>query len=154
MMKRCQTLFSLLAIVLLLAACRQESTPVATSADVEISVRVEPEPMAVGDATLIVTLKDANGSPIDGATLQVHGDMDHAGMTPIDREVSESVNGEYRVPFAWSMGGGWIVTITAQLPENGGEVAETFHYFVEAASGASVINRSDMDMDAEATESP
>ena len=50
------------------------------------------------------------------------------------------------------MGGGWIVDVTATLPDNGGVASETFELFVEAVSSDSIINRSDdegeaMDMD-------
>lgn len=149
-MKSPKMLSGALMLALLLAACGGQATPTTAPIHVEISARAEPEPLAVGETTLIVTLQDASGTPIDGATLQVHGDMDHEGMTPIDREVSESINGEYRVPFEWTMGGGWIVTVTARLPANGGEVAETFNFFVEAVSSESVINHGGMNMTAEA----
>lgn len=129
-----------LILALLLAACGQQSTATSTPVDIEMAVRVEPEPPAVGESTLIVTLKDASGTPVDGAALRIHGDMDHAGMTPVDREINESTSGEYRVPFEWTMGGGWILSVTAQLP-NGGEISRSFDFFVEAVSSQSVVNR-------------
>ena len=139
-------------IMLVLTACGQQNASSSASVEVDMTVQAEPVPLAVGETTLIVTLKDASDSPVDGATLQVHGNMDHEGMTPINRETSESINGEYRVPFEWTMGGGWIVTITAELPDNGGAITETFDFFVEAMSSESVINhQNDMDMNAEAT---
>ncbi len=127
--------------LLSLTACGQQSAAMTNSVDVDIAVRAEPEPLAVGASTLIVTLTNVDGSRVDGAMLRVHGNMDHAGMTPVDREVNESANGEYHIPFEWTMGGGWIVTITAQLPDNGGEVSDTVEFFVEAVSSESVINR-------------
>lgn len=127
-------------VLMLTAACGQQNTSLAAAASIDITVRAEPEPLAVGATTLIVTLKDAAGSPVDGANLRIHGDMDHQGMTPVDREVSTSTSGEYRVPFEWTMGGGWIVTVTAQL-SGSGEVSETFDFFVEAVSNESIINR-------------
>ncbi|MBZ0300093.1 MAG: FixH family protein [Anaerolineae bacterium] len=146
------SLFLMFLLMLVLAACGQQNVSSSASVEVDMSVRAEPAPLAVGETTLIVTLRDASDSPIDRAILRIHGDMDHAGMTPVDREARESVNGEYRVPFEWTMGGGWIVTITAQLPDNGGEITETFDFFVEAVSSESVINRySGMDMKADAT---
>ena len=138
--------------MLALVGCGQQNVSTSASVEVDMSVRVEPEPLTVGETTLIVTLKDASDAPVDGATLQVHGDMDHEGMASVDREASDSVNGEYRVPFEWTMGGGWIVTITTKLPDSGGEISETFDFFVEAVSSESVINRhGDMDMNAEST---
>jgi hypothetical protein len=150
-----KTVLILLAAVLTLAtltACGQQTAAMTAPVDVDIAMRVEPEPLAVGETTLIVTLNNGSGSRIDGANLQVHGNMDHAGMTPVEREVSESDNGEYLVPFEWTMGGGWIVTVTAQLPDNGGEASATFEFFVEVVSSESVINHSgSMDMDQTAT---
>lgn len=133
---------SVLLIALMLAGCAQANTASPPApVDASMTMRAEPEPLAVGETTLIVTLTDGSGAPIDGATLNIHGDMDHEGMVAVVREVSESADGEYRVPFEWSMGGGWIVTVTAQLPENSGQLTQTFEYFVEAVSSESIINQ-------------
>lgn len=139
-MKYLLILFFALFTLLSLTGCGQESAAM-PPADVDIAIRVEPEPLAVGETTLIITLTDSSGSYVDGAKLQIQGNMDHAGMTPVNRETGESSNGEYRVPFEWTMGGGWIVTITAQLPNNGSEASSTFEFFVETVSSESVINR-------------
>jgi hypothetical protein len=139
-MKHLITLLAALSLMLALTACGQSSADNPAPADAELSMHVE-EPLTVGETMLIVTLTDGSGTPVDGATLRVHGDMDHEGMTPVNREVSESVDGTYRVPFEWTMGGGWIVTVTAHLPENGGELTETFEYFVEAVSRESIITQ-------------
>jgi hypothetical protein len=147
----------LIAVVVLLlatAACAPQSSPTPTPIAVEMTLRAEPEPLTVGDSTLIVTLGSANGAPIDGATLQVHGTMDHEGMEPVDRESSAGENGEYRVPFEWTMGGGWIVTVTARLPNNGGEVSETFEFFVEAMSAESIVHPESGGMDMDMTPEP
>jgi hypothetical protein len=48
------------------------------------------------------------------------------------------------------MGGGWIITVTAQL-SGGGEVSKTFDFFVDAVSSESIINRSNDKNDAEVT---
>lgn len=128
-------------LIVMMASCGPQDTPVTTAGDVQMTLRVEPEALAVGDTTLIVTLKDAAGQPIDGATLTVHGNMDHEGMMPVDRETSDSTDGEYRVPFMWTMGGGWIVTVTATLPDNRGDASQSFEFFVEAVSSESIINQ-------------
>lgn len=140
-MKNRIVLLAALASMLALAACGQKNDTAPVSTDAQMSMRVEPEPLAVGETTLIVTLTDSSGSPLDGATLNVHGNMDHAGMQPVDREINQSINGEYRIPFEWTMGGGWIVTVTAHLPNNGGQLTQTFEYFVEAVSSESIVNQ-------------
>jgi hypothetical protein len=110
--------------------------------DIQINLAVEPEPAAVGDATLIVTLTDTSGAPVNGATVSVEGNMDHAGMEPSSGQTSEGADGAYRVPFRWTMGGGWTVTVTATLP-GGGVATETFEMFVEAVSSGSVIHQTE-----------
>ena len=127
-------------LLVLATACGAQNTASSAPADVNISVRTEPEALFVGETTLIFTLTDGSGNRVGGAKLLVHGDMDHAGMTPLNGEADVSSNGEYHVPFAWSMGGGWIIRVTAQMP-GGGEVSKTFDFFVEAVSSESIINR-------------
>jgi hypothetical protein len=121
--------------------CAQQSQSAAV-ADVQIELSVTPAPPAVGDSTLIVTLTDASGAPINGATVAVEGNMDHAGMEPSTGQTSEDTEGIYRVPFRWTMGGGWTVTVTATLP-NGGVATATFEMFVEAVSSGSVIHQTE-----------
>ncbi|MBK8024939.1 MAG: FixH family protein [Chloroflexi bacterium] len=116
--------------------------------DVTVAIKVEPDPPAVGEANLRITLTGAGGAPIDGANVRARGDMDHAGMTPVLGETTQSQNGVYEVPFNWSMGGGWIVEVTATLPDNRGIAQEKFEFFVSAVSADSVINS---DAAAEAT---
>jgi len=133
----------LLLALLAIAACGQQSAPTAAATDIQIELAVEPEPPAVGDSTLIVTLTDSNGSPVSGAAVRVEGNMDHAGMEPVIAETGESEGGVYRLPFRWTMGGGWIVTVTAALPDGRGEATETFEMFVEAVSSGSVIRQTE-----------
>ncbi|HRE46641.1 MAG TPA: FixH family protein [Aggregatilineales bacterium] len=123
-----------------MSACAGAASPTITPSKVDLSVRAEPEPPAVGDSELIVTLKDAQGTPIDGMLIQAHGNMDHAGMAPVDGESHESLKGVYRIPFEWTMGGGWFVTITATLPD-GSKISRDFSFTVEAVSSESIIRR-------------
>ena len=138
-MKSILILFAPALMLLILTACGQQSAAMMSSVDVDITLQVGPEPLSVGETTLLIALTDSSGSRVDGAKLQVHGDMDHAGMTAVNREANESTNGIYRVPFEWTMGGGWIVTVRAQLPD-GSEISKTFEFFVGAVSSESIIN--------------
>jgi nitrogen fixation protein FixH len=128
-----------LILLLVLAACGSQGKPTTSSVDLHLALTAESEKQAVGETTLIVTLSTAKGEPVDGANVKIHGDMDHEGMASIDRESSESSNGEYRVPFEWTMGGGWVVNVTARLPD-GSEVSKKFDFFVDAVSSQSIIN--------------
>ena len=91
---------------------------------------VEPlYPPGVGKYTLNIRIFDSNDNPIDNATLSAKGDMTHAGMTPILAETTGGDKGLYKVPFEWTMGGDWVVTVQATLPD--GTIAEeTFPFTI------------------------
>jgi len=135
------TIILLLAVLLVAAGCRQAEPT--SNEDVNIEVSVNPEEPAVGDATLLVTLTDADGNPITDATVSVRGDMSHAGMVPvIPAEVSGAEDGIYTFEdFEWTMGGDWFVEVTATLT-NGETATERFEYTVGGEG----------EMDMEATE--
>ena len=135
-----QTFFALLLLILLipLAACvRQSQQPAA--GDVEMTLAVRPDPPAVGDATLEITLTDGEGNPIEDARLNVKGDMSHAGMEPVLAEVEGGAGGVYQVPFSWTMGGDWFVTVEAVLAD-GTTISRRFDLAVAGNMGG-------MDMD-------
>jgi hypothetical protein len=134
-------MLALLLILPLIAACRQSARPVETTAGVEIALEIEPQPPTVGAATLRVIVTDAEGNPVEDASVDVRGDMDHAGMVPVLGAADASGgDGRYVVPFEWTMGGDWIVTVTVTLP--GGETATEEFTLTVGSNG--------MDMDAEA----
>ncbi len=120
--------FMLLCLALI--SCRQNSE-LASNPNIQFDVRYEPTPPTVGEGMLIITLRDAARNPIDDAALSVRGDMNHAGMVPVLRDVTESINGEYRVLFDWRMGGDWTLTVTATLPD-GSRAEERFNVSVGA----------------------
>lgn len=95
---------------------------------------VEPEQPAVGPATLIFTLTDESGQPINNATLKIEGNMTHAGMTPVFGEATTGANGRYEIPFEWTMGGDWFVTANITLP-SGQEISREFPVTVSGQSG-------------------
>ena len=135
-----QTFLALLLLILLipLAACaRQSQRPAA--GDVEMTLAVRPDPPAVGDATLEITLTDGEGNPIEDARLNVKGDMSHAGMEPVLAEVEGGAGGVYQVPFRWTMGGDWFVTVDAVLAD-GTTISRRFDLAVAGNMGG-------MDMD-------
>lgn len=125
---------SILILVLLtaiaLTGCARISQGEDRAPDVNMTLVFEPDPPEVGPATLIVTMTDARGTPIEDARLQVKGDMSHAGMRPVLAEVKGGTNGRYETSFEWTMAGDWIVTVTAILPD-GRTAARQFDLMVE-----------------------
>lgn len=115
------TTFLLTLAVFVLAGCRQPENA-QTNAEINIELRVEDDQLFVGEARLIATVSDSSGSPINDAKVSLRGDMNHAGMAPVIRDVDQGQNGEYAVPFEWTMGGDWFVEVTVTL--SGGETAQ------------------------------
>ena len=137
----------LVLAVLLTAGCRQQAQE-AEDSGVTIDLRTEPEDAAVGEATLIVTVTDAAGSPITDADVSARGDMNHAGMVPVlgEAETAEAENGKYTIPFEWTMAGDWFVEVTVELPD-GATMTETFDLSVMAGDAEAMP---DMDMGTDA----
>lgn len=104
----------LLLLLLPPAGCvRHSRAPGAEN--VKMALEVEPAPPVRGSATLLITLQDADGNPLEDARLNVKGDMSHAGMESVLAEGEGGPGGVYQVPFEWTMGGDWIVTVEAIL---------------------------------------
>ena len=92
----------------------------------KIELRVVPSPTGVGPVQLALTLADASGKPIDGATVAVEGAMTHAGMESVVAQASGQGNGRYLVEsFSFTMGGDWLLIVRATLSD-GRRVQQTF----------------------------
>jgi hypothetical protein len=104
--------------ILLLGACR--SAPSAAE-DLRITidqVDFAPDSPVVGDA--IISLRVLReGVPLPGATVALRGDMTHAGMQPVERSGVTAADGVARIPFTWTMGGDWIVSLRITAPDGG-----------------------------------
>ena len=110
--------FVLLALLaaLILIACgpRGEQTG---ALDVAI-VSVSPDPATVGDAVITLEIHDADGNPVEGATIEVEGAMTHAGMKPVIVETESLGAGKYATQdFTFSMGGDWVLIVRATLAD-------------------------------------
>ena len=121
-----------LVLALFLAACRQADPTPAATGDVVIDLVVRPQPPAVGEATLVISVADADGSPVTDAEVAARGDMSHAGMVPVTGSTDLGSDGDYAIPFAWTMAGDWIVDVTVTL-EDDRELQQRFDVTVEGA---------------------
>lgn len=128
----------LLVFIILLAGCRQQEL---SSADVQLEMSVSDK--RVGETTLLVRVSDRDGKPVSNpGALSIRGDMNHAGMAPVLAEAESAAEGVFSLPFAWTMGGGWIVEARLTLP-NGDVATETFEF--EILSEATDAGAMDMD---------
>ena len=141
-MKSAKIVLLLLLLGTLLLACRSEAVTPANEAGIEMTLEMEPNPAVVGETLLMVGITDINGDAVEVESMTVRGDMNHAGMAPVIREVEQATDGVYHVPFEWSMGGEWIVAVTAQLAD-GQTVEEWFDLSVSSESMSE--NENEMD---------
>ncbi|HEX2907448.1 MAG TPA: FixH family protein [Phototrophicaceae bacterium] len=126
--------FLLVLLVVLVAGCRQQNPTPTSESKLGIDLAVNPDPAQVGKSMLIITVTDAAGQPVNDAAVNVRGDMSHAGMAPVLAEVKGGADGQYSLPFEWTMGGDWFVTVTVTLPD-GTTASQRFDLSVASAGG-------------------
>lgn len=121
----------LLIVALLSVGCRQSAQPIPTPDPNTVQIALDyGQTATVGDAILRVTLTNPDGSPYTEAQqVEVRGDMTHAGMRPEFGNADTGEAGVYEIPFNWSMGGDWIVTVTVTLAD-GSTVSRVFELSV------------------------
>jgi YtkA-like len=88
-----------------------------------------PQPIAIlQDVEYIVTLADASGTRIDGATVYLEQDMPTMKMSS-NQPLGEPLgNGQYRLKNVFTMDGAWVVVIHAGIA--GKDYAATFDQIV------------------------
>lgn len=116
-----RTALLVLSLTALLASCRppdagSSARGAATSDAVAITIELPDEP-TVGPATVTVRV-DRDGVAVEGAEVEISGDMTHAGMVPVIRAAGETAPGVYRADdVVFDMAGDWIVTADVTLPD-------------------------------------
>ena len=81
-------------------------------------VSVSPDPAAVGDAEITLQIRDTDGNPLEDATIEVEGNMTHAGMQPVIVETEALGEGKYATKdFKFTMGGDWVIIVRAKLAD-------------------------------------
>jgi hypothetical protein len=108
-------LIYLLLLTLILAACQRGSS--GDIPEIGINLSVSPDPPAVGTATVILNLTNADNQPITGATIELEGNMSHAGMVPVFSQATEQKDGQYEAPLEFTMAGDWFILVKATLPD-------------------------------------
>lgn len=97
--------------------------------EIQITLSAGVDPMVMGPVQWRITLLDEANRPVEGATVSIRGDMNHAGMIPVEAIATDNGNGNYAADFEWTMAGDWIVTVTARL-EDGRVKSDVFEYTI------------------------
>ncbi len=106
-------MFVFLAIGLLLIGCHK---PVEPQPALRVQFELAPQPPRRGPGVITLVVADAEGQAINGARVNLEGDMTHAGMGPVIAEAKEMGAGRYQAPFEFSMDGDWVVLVHITLP--------------------------------------
>jgi hypothetical protein len=85
--------------------------------DVGVDLVIEPDPPQLGLATVTVRLTGPDGQPIQGAQVELEGNMTHAGMVPTLARASETAPGRYQAELDFTMVGDWFILVRADLPD-------------------------------------
>lgn len=97
----------------LLAACGAAATPTSSTSSkpVNITVGTNPNPAMMGDIEIVLTITDANGNPIEGATVDIAADhIDMTGMT-MSGLATEQSGGKYAIKANFQHSGNWKLTV-------------------------------------------
>jgi hypothetical protein len=94
--------------------CRK---PGGSTSDISAQVKISPQPVRVGDATIVIQLADAAVKPVTHATIAVEADMSHPGMSPAFATAQESQPGIYTAHLDFNMAGDWVVLLHIKLAD-------------------------------------
>ena len=109
-------------LLALLAACGKSkgtASDALHAGDLLVQIELDPDPPRAGDNLLHVTVKDAQGKPVDGARLGFVYDMPAMGAMPEMKGNGESKalgGGKYDVSYSLSMLGDWYITLGIEAP--------------------------------------
>ena len=145
MVKKYLNLLVPVAIVFLLIGCGGRNSSNSNSSGYDISI--DAESTTLGATNLVVTVKDQSGTPINDATVNIKGDMTHAGMSPVLGQSSKADNGTYTVPYEWTMAGDWVVSVDVILSD--GTVISEKIDFSGIGGDDGDMDHGDMDMESD-----
>ena len=107
-----------LAFAVLLVACNLPPTPVPTlnPSGPKVELTTNPSPLKVGDAELIVNVKDKNGRPVEGAEVNVSYSMTTMSMGTTSGKATDEGGGRYTIKTNFGHTGNLKFTIQVDKP--------------------------------------
>ena len=106
------------AFAFVLAACGQPPTPVPTPnpSGPKIEFKTNPTSLKVGDAELIVTVKDKDGKPVEGAEVNISYSMTTMNMGNTSGKAIDEGGGRYTIKTSFSHAGNLKFTVQVDKP--------------------------------------
>ena len=101
----------LVSAAILLSACSPAAATSPETKPVNIQVESDPNPAMMGDVTFTLVITDEDGSPIEGARVDVS--VDHTDMTGMSMggAATEQGDGRYAIDANFDMSGNWKMTV-------------------------------------------
>lgn len=90
--------------------------------DLEIAIGIDPSTARVGDNTLMIELRDADGQPIENVDIEAFAQMPAMGAMPAMRapaDLEPMGSGRYEGSMDLTMRGEWPLTVEIKDPERG-----------------------------------
>jgi hypothetical protein len=120
--KRTTDTLVILVAVLLVAACGSGANGGAAGGNSNLKITLLPVGNGKAVTALTVQVADKAGKAVTNAAVSLEGNMSHAGMSPVEADSVHdgddgASDGQYTVPFAFTMLGDWVVTAYVKLPD-------------------------------------
>ena len=97
--------------LLILAACSGGGT----SSDLAITTAFSPNPPKQGSEAIVVTLKDASGKPVTGATVKVTSTMPSMSMAGPSADAKDNGDGTYTANMVLQYATSWTFDVSAAV---------------------------------------
>lgn len=100
------------------------------SGSTQISLTTDPDPVRLGKATFLITVKDSTGKPVDNAKVYFDLSMTMMNMGTQNGYATSQGNGIYAAAGSLSMQGPWQVSTKVSMPD-GKETSKDFTVTVQ-----------------------
>ena len=107
----------LLAATALLAAAAGCSPPGVPDDGARVEINVTPQPPAAGSARIEILISDPQGRPLAATGVDLEANMSHPGMQPSFTTARLEQPGRWLAELELTMGGDWVVLVTARLED-------------------------------------
>lgn len=97
--------------LLILAAC----SGAGTSSDLAITTTFSPSPPKQGSEMIVITLKDASGKPVSGATVKVTSTMPSMSMSGPSADAKDNGDGTYAATLVLQYATTWTFDVSAAV---------------------------------------
>ena len=122
------------ALIATLAACSSKSdtsssttttSQAQTAGDFSVATQFSPDPPKQGPQTITVTVKDATGNPVKGATVKISSKMPSMSMTGPNLVATDNGDGTYATQTNLNYATRWVFDITVSAGGKNGKAHVT-----------------------------